>query len=96
MAQWIQANGTTQEVTPAHGESFTLQEMTRYVGGYLEAIKLDDVNIMYLNEQGILLQKPYNIEATRMVRNARKEHRNTVIVGDVLVATLHETGDDEV
>jgi hypothetical protein len=51
---------------------------------------------MYFNEAGRRLQKPLNSRATAKLWEHRPEHRGrTYVVGDVLVASLEETGDKE-
>ncbi len=95
MARWIQTDGTDTMVAPANGGAFILQEMNIFVGGYLEAIKLTDTLVMYINEDGIRLHLPMNIIATRVLRANCVEHMNTIIVGNVLIASMKETGDED-
>ncbi len=51
MAKLIKANGSEQEVHPANGKTFTLEELQGYVGGYVELLKVGTKD-MYLNEEG--------------------------------------------
>lgn len=95
MARWIKTDGTESQVAPANKVEFTLEEMNTFVSGYLEAIKLTPSQVMYFNEEGIRLQLPVNHLATQVLRQHRAEHATTVIVGNVLIASLKETGDEE-
>ena len=75
--------GTTEIVTPANNKHFTLQELQRYVGGYIEVVYLSKKLIMVLNEEGKLNKLPINERATTIYLKANKN--DDVIVGDVLV-----------
>lgn len=85
MAKIIYANGETKEVQPKNGRDFSLAELTAIVGGYIEVTQtIKDGEIMIVNEEGKLLDLPYNPKAT----NIHKYH--DVIVGDVLVCKYDE------
>ena len=77
------------ELLPSKGESFTLEELQRAVGGYIEAIQVRDPNgawlIMIVNEDGRSLGLPYNPLASQM---AQRE-----IVGDVVLCKRPEMGE---
>lgn len=94
MARWIKADGTQQEIHPSHGPIFTLQEMNAFVGGYLEAIGLDGQLTMYCNEDAIRLELPPNPAAIKMLR-LYGVPIFAGVYGDVLVASLAETGDEQ-
>ena len=83
MAEIIKTDGTRTATTPANGEYFTLEEMQAAVGGMVEIIELDDKQSMILNEEGKLLDLPYNEEADEIFH----QHYSTLdyIVGDVLL-----------
>ena len=83
MAEIIKTDGTRTVTTPANGEYFTLEEMQAAVGGMVEIIELDDKQSMILNEEGKLLDLPYNEEADKIFH----QHFTTLdyIVGDVLL-----------
>jgi len=97
MATHIKADGTKQTVTPANGHEFTLEEIRGYIGGYLEGISLTTSLSIYLDEEGRLKNKPYNEVATHELWKYRNDHRisRTTLVGDVLIASTRETGDEE-
>lgn len=91
MATWIKANGATETVTPANGESFTLEELQRYVGGYVEVLELSDGTLMWLNEEGKLHELPYNAAADEIAHRLTGIAWSDGIVGDVLIATEAES-----
>lgn len=91
MGKHIKADGTVNNVTP-NDKVFTLEEMKGYIGGYLESVKLNNDLVMYVNEDGIALNLPYNQAATRVVQEHRPGYQYA-IYGDVLIASLVETGD---
>jgi len=78
----IQSDSTTQHVTPANGEHFTLEEMQQHVGGYIEVVRLGDGTVLIVNEDGKPQGQPRNEFATRIfqARVGRHDH----IVGNVL------------
>lgn len=77
-------DGEMQEITPANGKEFQLEELQKIVGGLIEIIPCNDSNlIMILDEEGKLKNKPFNSEATELVSEIIPSW--DVIVGDVLV-----------
>lgn len=83
MAVIYKANGERKEVAPENGKDFKLKELQKIVGGYIDAIGIGGDEIMVFNDEGKLMQLPYNQDATTLFR----KHYNTddFIVGDVLV-----------
>lgn len=94
MARYIKADGKIEEVHPTNGTEFSLQEMKAFVGGYLEAIKLTSKEVMYVNEEFVRLQLPINARATEVLHQHRPDHAHYPLCGDVLIASLAETGDE--
>lgn len=93
MARHIKADGTEQTVTPKNGVEFTLEEMHQYIGGgHLEAVRFTANLVMYIDESGVLKQLPLNEKASEELSAARG--RPIPICGDVLIASLRETGDE--
>lgn len=98
MATWIRVvDGLPQvtEVTPKNGKSFGLAEMNHFVGGYLEALQLANGSVMWLNEEGKLNELPFNEIANVIAHKESGIAPWDQIVGDVLIATRAESGDDE-
>ena len=94
MARFIKTDGTVQEAHPTNGVEFSLDEMRNFVGGYLEAIKLTSQEVLYCNEDFVGLQLPINSVATEVLH----QHRPDIpypLCGDVLIASLRETGDED-
>ena len=93
MATLIPIDGQPREVTPADGgPEFTLDELQALVGGYLEALRLDDAYWLVINEEGKLLDLPVNLRATALVR--WRLPADDYIVGPAIVCTTAEMGSD--
>ncbi len=85
MALHIKADGTVETVQPQKGRHFTLPELQRYVGGYIELVPCVSPNRqMFINEEGKLKGLPVNLKATLLYAG------EDPIVGDVLVTALGE------
>ena len=68
---------------PKNGSTFELEEMQEIVGGYIELVRLNDGRIIVVNEDGLNLNLPVNIEATNILR---RDHSTTqYIVGNAIV-----------
>lgn len=93
MALLIPARQGAREVTPANGRSFTLAELQGIVGGHIEAIPAPDGRILFLNEDGKRLRLPLNSQATVLM--APQLRHDDWIVGDVILCTPLEAGEDE-
>ncbi len=63
MATLIKPDGATSQVAPASGESFTLEELQAFVGGYIQIIPVGSL-LYVLNEEGKLDGLPANQAAT--------------------------------
>lgn len=83
-AHVITTGGAILEVAPANNHDFSLDELQKIVGGYIDIINLTESQIMVLNDEGKLNGLPINEEATKLFRTAYKG-TNDYIVGDVLV-----------
>jgi hypothetical protein len=99
MALWIKTDGSEDLVAPAIGTEFTLAELHRVVGGYIEIVPIvceprsmaADHQFMVLNEDGKRLQLPINRRATALYHAAGGPSWD-VIVGDVIIGTRRELG----
>ncbi len=89
MAEIIKADGQKQELQPANGTDFTLEEMQSIVGGYIELVELNETDTMVLNEEGKLEGLPINIKATGLFRS-HYPNSNDIIVGNVLVCNNNQ------
>jgi hypothetical protein len=81
MALLVKTDGTQQEVTPASAiGKFTLEELQKLVGGYIEYVSTGEGTGFLCNEDGLMLRLPVNQKATDMWL-----HRHwRVLVGDVV------------
>lgn len=95
MAKLIKPDGTQQNVQPANGTEFTLQEMQSFVGGHIEAVPFTRELVMYVHDEGALIPLPLNLKATQLLQAARPERKHTTIYGNALIASLVETGDED-
>ncbi len=88
MAEIIKTDGQRIEVEPKNGENFTLKEMQDIVGGYIEAVFLLDDMVMVVNEDGKLLDLPYNQLAS--IRFLEEKGYHEPIVGNVLICSTDQ------
>lgn len=80
----IQVDSTIKEVEPADGKFFSLEELQKAVGGYIEGIHLECGCIMFVNEEGKLNDLPLNQNATALFWHS-SGYTGDVIVGDAIV-----------
>ena len=97
MARWIRTDGTEQEVHPK-GREFTNVELHDMVSGFLSGITLTTRDqgglYMFIDGDSEANGKPLNEAATSLLHKHRPDHSHTQIYGDVVVATIEETGDE--
>lgn len=67
---------------PNNTTDFRLEELQRFVGGYIEVVCFDDF-IMIINEEGKLKQLPVNFMASTIYQKYYRE--TNYIVGDCLI-----------
>lgn len=87
MAKIYRTNGDVENVEPKNGTDFQLEELSAIVGGYIECLNFTDGSLLVCNEEGKLMNLPYNERATDLVR---KNGYNDYIVGDVLICNTGE------
>ena len=64
-ATLILTDGTSQEVVPANGKTFTLAELQAFVGGYIEIHHMPAARqVIVINEDGRAEHLPTNDKAT--------------------------------
>ena len=82
MGKLLKTDGTTIEVRPANGTDYTLDELQKLVGGYIEVIPAREKGyILVINEEGKLENLPYNGRATELADIYLWDY----IVGDALL-----------
>ena len=87
-------DGTSVQILPNNGKSFTLKELQGVVGGLIEIIRLPETKeIIIVNEEGLLKHLPHNAVASAIWRKAypieKYPHNNLAhtigIVGNAIV-----------
>lgn len=53
---------------PPQGAIYTLKELQEAVGGYIEMLRLEDGYLMFINEEGAILDLPRNVMASVVCR----------------------------
>ena len=91
MATLLPVDGPPVFVAPRTGDRFSLQELRTFVGGYIEAVRLNPDEWLIVNEEGKLEGLPVNTFATWLLRRLRP-HDTDTIVGDALVCNTQEAG----
>ena len=82
-ARIYKSDGSIADVKPNNGTDFSLGELQSIVGGYIEIVGLLDNEIMVINEEGKLIDLPYNENATQLYQEVDGFY--DYIAGDVLV-----------
>lgn len=89
MATLFKTDGTIEEITPANGKKFKLEEAQKYVGGYVELLQLKKREMFICNEEGIILNLPYNSNATKKLKEVfgpLAQH----LYGDIILCKTNE------
>ena len=79
---------TVEDVEPANGRDFSLEELQGYVDGLIEIVSLYDGRLMVLNDEGLINGLPINPLATAIYQNATGV--NDYILGNVLICQDNE------
>jgi hypothetical protein len=89
MATLIHPDGKEQQVLP-EGKKWTLEELQKHIGGYIELVPGPKRRII-VNEDGILLNLPFNPKATEAARllSPRSQSRHR-LYGPVLILDVGE------
>jgi Domain of unknown function (DUF3846) len=80
------ADGTTEIIRPAKGDSFSLIELQRAVGGFIEHVRMAEGNghgMMLVNERGKLLDLSPNAKASALLHPMYEDG----VLGDAIVLT---------
>ena len=80
MATLFKTNGEKVYITPKNKKNFTLKELQTHVGGFVEQIPAGECHVLYVNEDGRLLNLQLNRKASELV----KQFGYTPIVGDAV------------
>jgi len=94
----IRANGASTEIACTRFDVIPntgLASLQAAVGGFIEAVRLGNDAIMYVNEEGLLLGLPHNHVATSLYRQFYPAILRQEIVGDVIIVGVDpETGEE--
>lgn len=85
MAMLFPVNGDPITVKPANGTNFTIEELWKIIGGYVECLTLDNGEIAIFDEEGgtNLKNLPYNSSGSRYVSKRLKY--SICLLGPVLI-----------
>lgn len=91
MATLIKADGTQTEIQPQNGTDFSLEELQKYVDGYIQVIQLhnQEDEILVINEDG-KDRYPTNQTATELALFNRAIFHWDWIDGDVVLCKSEE------
>lgn len=84
MARLIKTDGSEKEISPKNGTDFSLEELQKYVDGYIEIIPMDDGNILVVNEEG-KYDCEENEKATEIANENGALFFGDYIAGDVVL-----------
>lgn len=70
MARLLKTNGEIVEIEPKNGKKFSLEEAQQYVDGYVEVVQLKHREILICNEEGIIRDMDYNLNATALLKSS--------------------------
>ncbi len=87
----IKCDGSYESFPPG-GQFYTLPELQKVVGGYIQILAMRGRLCMVINEEGKLAGLPYNARATAvwLLYTANPVINGDYIVGDVLIARLED------
>lgn len=77
----IYTSGDKKIIRPENGSTFSLEELQKIVGGWIETVRAKDGRVIVLNEEGKLNGLLPNVEATELYCDPADD----IIVGNVLV-----------
>lgn len=84
-ASLIRTDGCGELITPSNEIDFKIEELQRYVGGYIEVVTLCGDMIMIINENGKCMNMDINPIATFIAHENKSIGVTDYIVGDVVV-----------
>lgn len=88
MAKIIDVKGKVTEVSPENGADFSLRELQKIVGGYIEVLNLYGGELMVVNEEGKLKGLGINEKATVYLYHF--SDYDDIVVGNVLICDSNQ------
>lgn len=82
MAKIYKANGEVLDIEPKNGTDFKLEELQAIVGGLIDC-QMDGKDLIVFNDEGKLMELPYNDNATKIYQD--RVYEGDFLVGDVLI-----------
>ena len=67
----LKTDGTKEEIL-SNPSGITLEKLQALVGGYVEFVRLDDENILLVNEEGLIHRLPQNPHIPQLVGDVVK------------------------
>jgi hypothetical protein len=89
MAKLIKADGITLEIRPKNGTDYQLEELQKYVDGYIDIINLRNGSLMVVNDDG-KGRFPTNLKATQIAHENGAIWIGDWIDGDVVMCNNSE------
>ena len=85
-ATFYATEGEIIKVSPRNGKDFKLEELYTLLGcDYIEVLRLDDKNIVVIDEEGKLNGRPVNYKATALCHEKNAIFDWDCIVGPAIV-----------
>ena len=86
MATLIKSNGEEMNVLPKNKRDFSLEELQKFIGGFIEIARTKNGKPMIINEEGKINDLPINQKATAIY----PYNEYDFIIGDVLICQEDE------
>jgi hypothetical protein len=86
MAKLFKVDGTVENVKPANGTNFSLEELQQLVGGLIQVVPVFRNQIIVVDEEGRLKNYQHNLIASLLVM----DEVNGDIVGDMVLCKKSE------
>ena len=86
MAKLFKVDGTVEDVKPANGTDFTLEELQKMVGGLIQVVPVFKSKYIVVDEEGRLKGYQHNVIASLLVDG----QINGDIVGDMVLCSRAE------
>lgn len=83
-AYLIKENGEICQIKPGNGTDFVLEEVQGYVAGLIEVVRLNNRQIMIVDEEG-KFNKGHNVFATAIADLNNAIRGNDYIAGDAVI-----------
>ena len=86
MATLFKTNGEKKYLKPRRRGRFSLEELQKAVGGFIQYVPAGESHYMIVDEDGLDKHLPVNVDATAVIR----QFGGPAIVGDAVFAEKNE------